>query len=61
MIKINTHEYEYLKGNTQYWPRHGAAMAVVRAFCNDNRLGDFGVPTEKGLACMQAFEKENEL
>jgi len=51
-------DYGYLKGDTEMWPRWGAAMAVVMEYCNNLGLGEFGKPTEQGLKWMEEYEQE---
>lgn len=49
-------DYQFLKGNKEYWRVWGGAYGVVMEFCQENGLGDFGKPTPKGLKLMEDYE-----
>lgn len=51
------HEYEFLKGNEEYWPSWGAAFAAVTDFCQEFGWGGFGRPTERGKKAMEVYEQ----
>lgn len=56
-MRLNEYEYGYLKGDTEMWPGWGAALAVVYEFCNNQNLGQFGKPTERGQKLMEEYEQ----
>lgn len=58
---ITSHDYLYLKGDEEYWPRYGsfgrgAAFNVVAEWCMNRGYGGFGMPTEAGRTAMNRFE-----
>lgn len=52
-------EYEYLKGNKDYWAAWGAAMSVVMDYCKRHGYGDFGKPTPSGEKMIEIFERDH--
>lgn len=54
---LTEYDYEYLRGNTAFWPSWGAALAVTMEWCSNHRYGSFGEPTERGKAAMRHFEQ----
>lgn len=59
--ELTIHDYEYLKGNTVYWPRWGAALSVVSEWCRKHGYGLFGEPTEAGKAAMKEYDERKNL
>lgn len=53
---LTIHDYEFLKGNTEYWPSWGAGFAVVYEYCKNCGYGNFGKPTKRGKKAMEEFE-----
>lgn len=54
--ELTEHDYEFLAGNTTFWPAWGAAFGVVTEWCRNHGYGDFGEPTPKGKVAMRLFE-----
>lgn len=52
-------EYEYLKGNAEYWKAWGAVMGVAMEYCQEGGFGDFGKPTASGLKMIEIYEKDH--
>lgn len=57
--RLTIHDYEFLKGNTVYWPHWGAAFGIVSKWCKNKGFGEFGEPTEQGKKAMEYYERTN--
>jgi hypothetical protein len=56
--KLTEFDYEYLKGNEEFWDVKGAAFNVVYEWCKNHGYGRYGGPTESGLAAMKRYEED---
>lgn len=54
---FTAYDYGFLKGDTEMWPRWGAAMSVVMEYCKNLGLGNFGEPTELGVKVMREYDE----
>lgn len=59
-MKLNEFDYQYLKGNTEFWAVRGAAFNVVYEDNKEDGLGFFGKPTKRGREMMEVYEREQE-
>ena len=51
-------DYEYLKGNEDFWSVRGAAFNVVHDWCKKRDYGYFGKPTKRGRDAMYVYEQQ---
>lgn len=59
LTKLTQFDYEYLKGNKEFWDIKGAAFNCVYEDCKNTGFGSFGDPTEHGKKVMEAYEREH--
>lgn len=56
---LNEPDYEFLKGNSDYWRGWGAALNLTYEYCMNNGYGNFGLPTTRGKKAMEHYEREH--